>query len=43
MPPRRYWVSMPPSSRIERIVATATIHSSEMGMRRFQPKCMNWS
>ena len=26
-----------------RMVATATIHSRAIGIRRFQPSCMNWS
>ena len=34
---------MPPSSEIARIVATATIQTSEIGISRFQPNAMNWS
>ncbi len=34
---------MPPSRLIARIVATATIQTSEIGMSRFQPNSMNWS
>ena len=34
---------MPPSSEIARIVATAMIQPSEIGMSYFQPSAMNWS
>ncbi len=34
---------MPPSREIDRIVATATIQTSEIGISRFQPNAMNWS
>ena len=34
---------MPPSSEIARIVPTAMIQASEIGIRYFQPSAMNWS
>ena len=34
---------MPPSRLSSRIVATATIQTSETGMSTFQPNAMNWS
>ena len=43
MPISRYWRSICPSSEIERMVPTATIQSSEIGISRFQPNAMNWS
>ena len=43
MPISRYCRSMPPSSEIARMVATATIQTSAIGISRFQPNAMNWS
>ena len=43
MPISRYLRSIWPSSEIDRIVPTATIHTSEIGISRFQPNAMNWS
>src|SRR6478672_13218925 len=43
IPMRRYCRLTPPSSEIERMVATAMIHTSEIGISRFQPNAMNWS
>ena len=34
---------MPPSSETARIVATATIQPSEIGISHFHPSAMNWS
>ncbi len=34
---------MPPSRLTARMVATAMIHASEIGMSRVQPNFMNWS